>query len=95
MDTAREILKHIIKRSPALKKRLGGVEVEENWGPVADPKGKSWVSGFNSGVLKVVTEDPSFGQELHFNKKKLIEDLNILVGEKIVKDIKIKIGTKQ
>src|SRR3989338_3996577 len=95
METARNILEAIIKKSPGLKKTLRGLKAAEHWREIADPDEKSWITGYSMGTLKVSTEDPGFCQDTHFKKNEIIKELNDRAGEKYIKDIKIKVGSRE
>jgi len=95
METLRSLIEDLVGRNPAVKKKIAVYEAGKLWPKIIDTQGKSWVGDVSGGVLSVFTENPSFCQELAFGKNKIIKALNDRIGDKAVKDIKVRIGTKR
>lgn len=95
MQTIRNALDELIKRTPLLRNRIKEHEAAEAWLKRADTAGCSWISGLASGTVNVTTENPSFGQELAFTKKEAVREINEIIGKAIIKDIKIRVGSRE
>ena len=83
-----------MKRVPAVQNRLNGQMAAEEWIKASDKEGKSWVAGFSRGTVSVITENPSFGQELSFTKKEAIRAMNDAAGKTLITDIKVRVGSR-
>lgn len=94
METLRSAVEGLVKKMPIVERQLKGYAAADAWQEEIDKKGKSWVQRFSGGILFVATESASFCQEVCFGKDKMIEELNKKAGEPVIKDIKIKVGTK-
>ncbi len=92
METLKTVLDQFIKKNPKMGKRLKGFEAVSLWPQIIDREDKSWVEDFSGGVLVVSTENPSYCQELSFDRKRIIKALNDRIGEPSVKDLRVKIG---
>ena len=95
METAKKAIEEFLRKTPDIGKRLKGYQAAEEWNAVADGSNKSWVTAYRGGVLIVFTENPSFGSEITFGKKKIIDELNKRAGGTVFKDIVVKIGAKR
>ncbi|MFA5104718.1 MAG: DUF721 domain-containing protein [Candidatus Margulisiibacteriota bacterium] len=92
METLKMVLEEFIKKNPRVGKKLKGYEAVSLWPQIIDKEDRSWVEEFSSGILTVATENPSYCQELSFDRKRIVKALNNRIGEHAVKDIKVKIG---
>lgn len=92
METLKIVLEGLIKKNPRIGKKLRGYEAVALWPQIIDKEDKSWVEDFGSGVLTVATENPSYCQELSFDRKRILKALNDRIGEPSVKDIRVKIS---
>lgn len=92
METLKAVLEGFLKKNPRVGKKLKGFEAVGLWPQLVDREDRSWVEDFTSGVLTVATENPSYCQELSFDKKRIAKVLNDRIGEVSVKDIRVKIG---
>ena len=92
METLRAVLEGLIKKNPRIVKKLRGYEAVALWPQIIDKEDKSWVEDFSSGILTVATENPSYCQEISFDRKRIIKALNDRIGESSVKDVRVKIG---
>lgn len=92
METLKKVLDEFIKKNPRVGKKLKGYEAVSLWPQIIDREARSWVEEFSSGILTVTTENPSYCQELSFDRKRIVKALNDRIGEVSVKDIRVKIG---
>ncbi len=85
-----EIIERIIETNPRLSK-LKLFSVKTAWrkavGEILEKKAK--VVGFENGILFVECRDPLWLSEIHFRKKRIVEKMNAILGEGVVKDIRI------
>ncbi len=93
MQKIGEALEKLLKKLPEAQKKLKGFESEEIWADEIDPAGRSRVYNYANGTVYVETESPAYAQELTFNSESLAERLNKRIGEKIIKNIRVRIGS--
>ncbi len=92
METLKTVLEGFLKKNPRVEKKLKGFEAVELWPQIIDKESRSWVEDFNSGILVVATENPSYCQELSFDRKRIVKVLNDRIGEVSVRDLRVKIS---
>ncbi|MCX5749755.1 MAG: DciA family protein [Candidatus Saganbacteria bacterium] len=95
IETAKEALAGLVKKNPALDRKLKSYGALDVWDKNIDASGKSWAERISKGVLFIVTENPSLSQEIVFHKNGSIKKINDELGETVVKDIKVRIGCKK
>jgi|GEM_PF-4587752 len=78
---------------PRVKKKVKVWEAVDIWSAKIETSGKSQAEKITGGVLFVVTESPSLGQEIALKKNSFIKTMNAITGEETVKDIKVRIGS--
>jgi len=82
-------LKKILK-STGLEKSLAQQNAMEIWEKVVGENvSKNAVPvDVQHGILTIKTETPAWRQELHFQKKIIVENLNKKLNNKVIKDIR-------
>ena len=85
-----QLLKDILQRDKSLR----GLNAVLLWDDVVDKKIQKHTRPIKlqRGALYVMTDSPVWAQELNFFKKEIIDKINDKAGEKIVKDIRFKVG---
>ena len=92
MKNIGQVLEDVLKKLPEAQKKIKGFRTEEFWKEI-ESSGRSRVYNYSNGTVFVETDNPSFAQELSFSKKQMIERLNRLIGEPLVKDLRIRIAS--
>ena len=91
MKKIAEVLKELFRKHPQLE-RLKFFSLPSMWreavGNLVAEKAR--VIDLKNGVLYISCKDPLWLSELHFRKTRIIEKLNELAGENIVRDIVFK-----
>ena len=88
-----ETLKSAIKKavvSAGVEKALKQESAVFLWGEVVGKRISSVTTAENvdKGVLTVKTESPTWRQELHMQKKEIIDKINNKIGPKTIKEIR-------
>ena len=88
-----ETLKSAIKKavvSAGVEKALKQESAVFLWGEVVGKRISSVTTAENvdKGVLTVKTESPTWRQELHMQKKEIIDKINNKIGSKTIKEIR-------
>ena len=82
-------LKKILKSS-GLEKRVAQQNAMEVWANVVGENvSKNAIPvDVQHGIMIIKTETPAWRQELHFQKKTIVENLNKKLNKKVIKDIR-------
>ena len=88
-----ETLKYAIKKavvSAGVEKALKQESAVFLWGEVVGKRISSVTTAekVDKGVLTVKTESPTWRQELHMQKKEIIDKINNKIGSKTIKEIR-------
>jgi len=94
MEKIKAAVEGLLKTLPGVKSKVRVWGAVELWETAVETSGKSWAEKISGGVLFVGAGDPSAGQDIALKKNVYLKRLNGLLGEEMVKDLKVKIGTK-
>lgn len=95
MEQIGTILEKFISKNTKLQAGLKAHLAASLWGKLVDRDGRSWIEKIAKGILFVATENPHYCNEIKFEKSKIISLINDKFGEKVIKDIKIKVSSKE
>lgn len=88
MKKISEVLEEFFKKYPQFDRlkipSLSSIWREVVGGVIAE---KAEVVDFRKGILYVSCKDPLWLSELHFRKGRIVERMNEMIGENLVKDI--------
>jgi predicted nucleic acid-binding Zn ribbon protein len=88
MKKISEVIDKLIKTNPKLEK-LGIFSIKTAWEEVVGDliASKAKVEDFRNGILTVVCMDPMWSSEIHFRKKKILQEINKILSNEKVRDI--------